>query len=85
MVEPIIQELQSGSFIGDRIQGLGNVVVFKVRAPNSDAQRGKSGGYSLIYELRSSDLVVLLQIYSKSEREDINADEIRSILTQFDE
>lgn len=84
-LEPVIQELQSGEFLGDRIQGLGSVVVFKVRVQNSDAQRGKSGGYRLVYELRSPTLVALLQIYSKSEREDIDADEIRSILTQFDE
>jgi mRNA-degrading endonuclease RelE of RelBE toxin-antitoxin system len=36
-VEPIVQELENGNFVGDRIQGLGNVVVFKVRASNSDA------------------------------------------------
>ena len=24
-IEPVIQELQSGNFVGDRIQGLGNV------------------------------------------------------------
>lgn len=81
----VIQEIQNGNLIGDRIQGLGNVVVFKVRVQNTDAQKGKSGGYRLIYELRSSNLVALLAIYSKSEREDIKADEIQAILTQFDE
>lgn len=84
-IEPVIEALQNGEYVGDRIQGLGNVVVFKARVPNSDAQRGKSGGYRLIYELRSSTLIVVLQIYSKSERDDINAEEIQSILTQFDE
>lgn len=84
-IEPVTQRLQSGEFVGDRIQGLGSGVVFKVRVQNSDAQRGRSGGYRLIYELRSSTSIALLQIYSKSEREDIDADEIRAILTQFDE
>ena len=84
-LDPVIQALQNGDLVGDRIQGLESVVVFKVRVQNSDAQRGKSGGYRLVYELRSSTSIAILAIYSKSEREDIRADEVQDILNQFDE
>ena len=50
-LKPLIEELQSGNFIGDQIPGTG-YTVFKVRMKNSDIQKGKSGGYRVIYQLR---------------------------------
>ncbi|MEA5480005.1 hypothetical protein VB774_20445 [Pseudanabaena galeata UHCC 0370] len=47
-VQPVIEKLQSGEVLGDRLSGL-DIVVFKVRVKNSDIQKGKSGGYRLIY------------------------------------
>ncbi|WP_317619588.1 type II toxin-antitoxin system RelE/ParE family toxin [Ancylothrix sp. D3o] len=53
-IEPIIQGLQAGNFIGDRIAGLGaENQVLKVQVKNSDIQKGKSGGYRLIFVLLS--------------------------------
>jgi len=43
-IEPIINELIAGGLPGDRVKGVATVV-YKVRAVNSDARRGKSGGY----------------------------------------
>ncbi|MEG4292143.1 hypothetical protein Q5692_13030 [Microcoleus sp. C2C3] len=43
-LQPLLNELQSGNFIGDKIPGTG-YTVFKVRLKNSDIQKGKSGGY----------------------------------------
>jgi mRNA-degrading endonuclease RelE of RelBE toxin-antitoxin system len=83
-LQPIIQELEIGNFLGDRISGIGEgYVVFKVRVRNQDIQKGKSAGYRLIYQLESSGLVLLLTIYSKSEQEDIMAEEIRKISEEF--
>ena len=55
----------------------------KVRFKNSDSQKGKSGGYRLIYWTISNKLIVLLDIYSKSDQEDIEVDEIRRIIKGF--
>ncbi len=55
----------------------------KVRIRNSDTQKGKSGGYRLIYWISSTELIVLLDIYSKSDQEDIEVDEIRQIIKGF--
>lgn len=81
-LQPVLEQLQLGEFLGDQIPGIGSPVM-KVRIRNSDTQKGKSGGYRLIYWISSTKLIVLLDIYSKSDREDIEIDEIRQIITGF--
>ncbi|NER98989.1 MAG: type II toxin-antitoxin system RelE/ParE family toxin [Symploca sp. SIO1B1] len=81
-LQPILEQLQIGSFLGDQIPGIGSTVI-KVRIKNSDSQRGKSGGYRLIYWVSSPELIVLLDIYSKSDQEDIEVAEIRQIINNF--
>ena len=44
-VQPVIERMQAGEFAGDRIPGT-RYVVFKVRVPNTDIQKGKSAGYA---------------------------------------
>ncbi|MBD2166340.1 type II toxin-antitoxin system RelE/ParE family toxin [Calothrix membranacea FACHB-236] len=84
-VQPIIEQLQQGNVVGDRISGLGEeYVVYKVRVRNSNIQKGKSAGYRLIYQLESPTSILLLTIYSKSDQEDIAANEIRNVLADFD-
>ncbi|HEY9645106.1 MAG TPA: type II toxin-antitoxin system RelE/ParE family toxin [Chroococcidiopsis sp.] len=83
-IEGVIQELQTGNFVGDRLAGIGeSYVVFKVRVQNRDIQKGKSAGYRLIYQVESPTSVLLLKIYAKSDREDISSQEIRDILNEF--
>lgn len=59
--------------------------VFKVRLKNSDIDKGKSGGYRVIYQLRNSTCVLLVAIYSKSDQSDIPAKQIRDIIATFDQ
>lgn len=47
-IQPVLDQLASGDLVGDKIQNTG-YIVFKVRIKNSDIQKGKSGGYRLIY------------------------------------
>ena len=78
-LQPLLNELQSGNFIGDQIPGTG-YTVFKVRLKNSDIQKGKSGGYRVIYQLRGDTYILLVVIYSKSDQDDILANQIRDII-----
>ena len=78
-IGPIVEALESGEVIGDRIAGT-DFVIFKVRARNSDIPTGKSGGYRLIYQLISPECIYLLLIYAKSEREDITIAEIEDAI-----
>ncbi|MCT7991584.1 type II toxin-antitoxin system RelE family toxin [Laspinema olomoucense] len=77
----VIEALQQGSRLGDRLSGFGaNLYVYKVRAKNSNIQKGKSGGYRIIYLLESETSILLLTIYSKSEQEDMTTEQIQTIL-----
>jgi mRNA-degrading endonuclease RelE of RelBE toxin-antitoxin system len=81
-VQPIIEQLQAGEILGDRLSGL-NVVVFKVRVKNSDIQKGESAGYRLIYQIETPIRVNLLAIYTKSDQSSISTTEIEEIVEAF--
>lgn len=82
-LKPVLQQISLGELIGDRIPGVESVVM-KVRVKNSDVQKGKRGGYRLVYWKASDELVVLLSIYSKSDRANIDATEIYRIISQLE-
>lgn len=82
-IEPIIQGLQQGELLGDRIQHSG-YIVYKLRVKNSDNRKGKSAGYRVIYYLKTAENIVLVTIYSKSEQSDITTNELKTIIKQFD-
>ncbi|MEE7625982.1 type II toxin-antitoxin system RelE/ParE family toxin [Methylobacter sp. Wu8] len=82
-IEPIIQGLQQGELLGDRIQHSG-YVIYKLRVKNSDNRKGKSAGYRIIYYLKTAANIVLVTIYSKSEQSDITVNELKAIIKQFD-
>jgi len=83
-VQPIIEQIQHGDFVGDQVQGTG-YTIFKVRIRNSDVSRGKSGGYRVIYYLKTAAAVILVTIYSKTEQSDISPAKIRKILAELSE
>ncbi|WP_416668170.1 type II toxin-antitoxin system RelE/ParE family toxin [Egbenema bharatensis] len=80
-IQPMITQLEAGEVLGDQIPDL-DYAVFKVRVRNSDVQKGKSGGYRVLYYLKTATQVLLITIYSKSDRSDISATEIREILAR---
>jgi mRNA-degrading endonuclease RelE of RelBE toxin-antitoxin system len=83
-IQPILSDLGRGLHAGDRISGVGeDYFIFKVRIRNTDIQKGKRGGYRLIYQVESESSVLLLAIYSKSTQEDITAREIRAVLSEI--
>ena len=81
-MQSVIQQLERGELLGDQISGIG-YPVFKLRVKNSDIQKGKSGGYRLIYYVKTATRIVLLTVYPKSEQADIDATEIRDIITEY--
>jgi mRNA-degrading endonuclease RelE of RelBE toxin-antitoxin system len=82
-IQPILDQLQLGELPGDQVSGIG-YTVFKVRVRNSAIQKGKSGGYRLIYYLKTAERIILITIYSKSDQGDIAANEVRAIITQYE-
>ncbi|ABW29749.1 type II toxin-antitoxin system RelE family toxin [Acaryochloris marina] len=80
-LQPVIQQLEQGNFIGDQIPGT-TATVFKVRAKNSDIPTGKSGGYRIIYQVISPEDVLLLLVYAKSDQADVRINEIQTAVTE---
>ena len=76
---PYLQRLESGELPGDQIQGI-NLQVFKARIPNGSANKGKQGGFRLVYYLKVEDEITLLTIYSKNTRQDISSEDIVHII-----
>lgn len=81
-LNPVLIQLERGETPGDRIQGLA-YRVYKVRLQNSDAQRGKSGGYRVIYYLETEAQIVLLTIYSKTDQSDLSIAVIRRAIEAY--
>lgn len=81
-IKPIFEDVENGLILGDQFPGM-DAVVIKLRVKNSDAQRGKSGGYRLIYWVMSPKIIVMLDIYSKSNQENITVNEVRQIIQNF--
>lgn len=81
-LQPVLEELQSGELLGDQIPGL-DAIVLKLRIKNSDTKKGKSGGYRLIYWTAIDEVILLLDIYSKSDQSDLEFDEIRRLIKKY--
>jgi mRNA-degrading endonuclease RelE of RelBE toxin-antitoxin system len=81
---PVIAQIKRGDTPGDRVPRVGGRPVYKARVPNRDAQRGKSGGYRVIYYLVDGEKRLLLTMYSKSERQDISPEEIVAVLRKWE-
>ena len=77
---PVINELATGVLLGDRITGLDDVV-YKVRVKNSDNQKGKSGGYRVIYYVKTEEEIRLMAMYAKSDQANISDNSLRRILS----
>ena len=83
-VEPVIEPLHSGEILGDQIPRI-EYKLYKIRVRNTDVQKGKSGGYRLIYCLcETTNQIVLVTVYSKSEQGDVSAEQIRRMLEDVD-
>ena len=81
---PLIQQLESGETPGDQIQRI-KYPVYKVRVKNSNVSKGKSGGYRVIYYIKTAQRIILVAIYAKTEQVDIQAEDIRRIIEDYEQ
>lgn len=82
-VENLVGQLQQGDTPGDQIRGTG-YTVYKVRLRSSDLARGKSGSYRVIYYIKTSERLLLVTIYIKTEQVDISPEEIQQFIDEFE-
>ncbi len=83
-IQPLILALQAGEIPGDRIAGV-KYQVFKVRLKNSNIQKGKSGGYRVIYYLKTEREIILVTIYSKSDISDVSNEILLEAIAQYEQ
>ena len=81
-VDALADQLEAGEKPGDRLQGL-EYKAYRVRIQNRDAQRGKSGGFRIIYYLEGDHQVVFITIYSKSDQSDIPTEKLRRFIAEY--
>ncbi len=81
-IQPVLDQIQSGDLVGDQIQNT-DYTVFKVRIKNTDIQKGKSSGYRLIYYIKTSENILCVLIYSKSDEDNVTSLEIKKIIQNF--
>jgi mRNA-degrading endonuclease RelE of RelBE toxin-antitoxin system len=79
---PLIDRLSDGEIIGDRLKGF-DYPIYKVRVKNTNNQKGASGGYRVIYYIQTTDFIVLTNIYSKSDYENIDDDLIEKSIKNY--
>jgi len=82
-IEPLIKEIEAGGLPGDQIPRAKDEI-YKARVVNSDLQRGKSGGYRVIYSVETPTQRVLVTVYSKTEQADVTMEELRRIIKEVD-
>lgn len=82
-LQSTIDQLENGETPGDQIPDIG-YPVFKVRIRNTDIQKGKSGGYRLIYYLKTTTSILLLTLYTKSDQDDVAASDLRNIIENIE-
>lgn len=81
-LQPLMNQLSLGETPGDRLQGQ-PAVAYKVRLANRDAQRGKRGGYRVIYYVKTTESILLLTMYSKSDQDDVSDVLISSLIEKY--
>lgn len=81
LVDSLFADFEEGKLYGDRIPRTKGNVVYKTRLSNPNADKGKSGGFRVVWYLVTADLEIYpLTIYSKNEQEDISVKEIIRII-----
>lgn len=81
-IDELLQSFTAGETPGDQLQGVDSRV-YKVRLRNSDLQKGKSGGYRVIYYIETPHKRVLVTLYSKSDQSDIPAEGVMRIVSKY--
>lgn len=57
--------------------------LYKKRVPNSSIPTGKSGGFRIIIFQKVQERIVLISIYSKTQKETLSDEELKAILNAY--
>ena len=57
--------------------------LFKKRVPNSSIPTGKSGGFRVIIYQQIEDKIILISMYSKTQKDTLSDEELKIILKEY--
>jgi mRNA-degrading endonuclease RelE of RelBE toxin-antitoxin system len=83
-LDGLLDFLEENPDKGDLIRGTGGVRKLRWKSGKND--RGKSGGVRVLYHYSKGILILLITLYSKSEREDVSQaerNELKHIMPQL--
>ena len=82
-IDSLLADMEDTGYRGERLTDIGDVL-YKVRLTNRSARRGKSGGFRALYLLEQDQSFVFIHIYSKTDKNDVSASEIRTMLRNLE-
>lgn len=74
-----IDEIESKNNIGTSL----GFNLYKKRVANSSIPTGKSGGFRIIIYKKIEEKIVLISIYSKTQKEILSDDELKELLKRY--
>ena len=74
-----VEELQNKEDLGVYL----GYNLYKKRLANSSIPAGKSGGFRIIIYQKIEEKIVLISIYSKTQKETLSDDELKAILKEY--
>jgi hypothetical protein len=77
-LQEVVQEIEKKDLGTD----LGNNL-YKKRLKNSSIPTGKSGGFRVIIYKKIEDTIVLISIYSKTQKDNLSDEELDLVLKQY--
>jgi mRNA-degrading endonuclease RelE of RelBE toxin-antitoxin system len=82
-IRELCDSLGANPLVGKAIPGFGGKVR-KIRVAGRDQQRGKSGGFRVLYfAVTPQGTVVLMALYAKAEMATLSIEETKAILKQY--
>ena len=78
-LQEAVDEIETRQDLGTSL-GYG---LYKKRVPNSSIPTGKSGGFRVIIYQRVEDNIVLISIYSKTQKETLSDEELKTVLKAY--
>jgi hypothetical protein len=78
-LQTAIAEIEANNDLGVSL-GYG---LYKKRVPNSSIPTGKSGGYRIIIYTHHEEKIVLISIFSKTQKENLSDNELKAVLKVY--
>lgn len=82
-LDELFSIISKENLVGNQIKNLSGFEIYKARVRNTSSSTGNSGGFRIIYYARRKcGEILVLAIYSKTQKSDISRSEILEILKE---